>query len=316
MRRQRSRSRIASLIPALLLAAPLAICAREPRIHIVRGYEGMGRYAEAAVGADQKKRAALYDQLVNQPYRKSCSGEGDAFSMSRSTLQTPIADVQALRAAVAEVAGEHVEPRISEALRNATRLLPADEITVCLFVFPPDSPMASLVREKMSGLMGFNEAPRVFWLQVLPVAGWSAQIQYGAAHEFEHSMAYTASSAKVSLLEMLLAEGRADSFATLLYPERVPPWTRALTDDQERAVWEAMQPFLSSEDDGIIDKYVFGRPDDDVPLWAGYTIGYRIAQSYLQRNSGEPPQRWAALDARTLLAKSGYMEGIPPAEED
>jgi Predicted Zn-dependent protease (DUF2268) len=297
----------ATVAAALFIAAPASVLAQSPKVSIIRGDEGMARYAAAAAGADAAKRAQLYAQYVSEPYRERCSGEGERFSMSHGRLNTPIADLEGLTEAAAEIARHPVEERITQALQNATRLLPMKEIVVCLFVFPPDNGMASFVRERMSGFMGFNEAPAVLWLEVLPVKGWFEQLPYGTVHEFEHAASYTANMTEMPLLELMLAEGRADSFAALLYPDHVAPWTHALTPEQERTAWAAMQPYLDSTDEGTVGKFIFGMDKEGgVPLWAGYSIGFQIAQSYLKHHPKEPPTRWSSLDAKTFLARSGY----------
>jgi len=297
-----------TLAATLLPAAPHLAFAGEARINIVAGYEGMAQYAAAAIGKSNTERATLYDQYVNQPYRERCSGDGDGREFSRRMLETPVADIDALAHAAAEISDSRIEDKIRVAIRESSRLMPIDDITVCVFAFPPDHSMADLVREKLYGLMGFAEIRGVFWLQPLPVNGWLDQLAYGTAHEYHHAAAYSANrdpGKDETLLETILAEGRADAFAALLYPERVPAWTDALSLEQERATWTAMTPYLDRRDNDIVNKFLFGS-EGEAPLWSGYTIGFRIAQSYIAQNPGESVEQWSILDAGTFLRNSGY----------
>ena len=85
----------------------------------------------------------------------------------------------------------------------------------------------------------------------------------------------------------------------------VDPWTDALTPEQETAAWEVMQPYLETTGIDTVDSFLFGRRDD-VPTWAGYTIGFHIVQAFLQKTPEASVPSWTALDSREMLTRSGY----------
>lgn len=66
-----------------------------------------------------------------------------------------------------------------------------------------------------------------------------------------------------------------------------------------------MQPYLETTGIDTVDSFLFGRRDD-VPPWAGYTIGFHIVQAFLQRNPEASVPSWTALDSREILTRSGY----------
>ena len=92
----------------------------------------------------------------------------------------------------------------------------------------------------------------------------------------------------------------------MLYPDRtLDPWNDALTPEQETATWAVMQPYLETTGIDTVDSFLFGTRDD-VPRFAGYTIGFHIVQAFLQRNPEAPVASWTRLGSREMLTRSGY----------
>jgi len=110
-------------------------------------------------------------------------------------------------------------------------------------------------------------------------------------------------------VDYLVFEGRADSFARLVYPEMAAPWTEALVPAQEARYWQAMQPYLDTTSVETHRRFMFGGGGYQVPRWTGYTIGFHIVQSYLQGHPDVGVDEWTAMDAHDLLAESGYNPG-------
>ena len=107
------------------------------------------------------------------------------------------------------------------------------------------------------------------------------------------------------MADYLVFEGRADSFAHLVYPQRQAPWTNALTPQQEKAAWKAIQPHLSSTSPSLLLNLMFGG-GKGVPQWAGYTIGFNMVQAFLKKRADPNVDRWTAIEAGELLKQSGY----------
>jgi uncharacterized protein YjaZ len=111
-------------------------------------------------------------------------------------------------------------------------------------------------------------------------------------------------SERLDLTEYMVMEGRADSFARMLNPKIEPPWTKALTPEQEAAQWQAMQGYLTSREPSMAD-LIFG-DGESIPEWTGYTIGSHIVQKYIQTHPDSSVEEWIRLDAHELLKESGY----------
>ena len=79
------------------------------------------------------------------------------------------------------------------------------------------------------------------------------------------------------MLRYLVLEGKADSFAHMLYPDVKLPWTSALTENEKAELWNKIKPLLNSEDPNLLSEVMFG--SEKYPMWGGYTIGYDIVQT-------------------------------------
>jgi uncharacterized protein YjaZ len=150
------------------------------------------------------------------------------------------------------------------------------------------------------------------WLQLAPVEGWMQRIAPGIAHEHHHSVwlhRHSQGDRSFYLLNYLVLEGRACAFAQMAYPGTPQPWTQTMTAEQEQQVWAAMKPQLESTSEQAMGAFVFGGANGLPPL-CGYVIGYHIVRRFLSGHPDVSLEQWTAMDARDLLAASGY-DGMP-----
>jgi len=127
------------------------------------------------------------------------------------------------------------------------------------------------------------------------------------AHELDETKRRDAFQAGASLKEWLITDGLADSVSIEIFPRGPPnPWDHALTAEQERQVWRTMQPHL---------REILAPPRDftywflgagNVPVWAGYTVGYHIVQAYLARHPGATAVELTTVDTDRIVAGSEY----------
>ena len=99
------------------------------------------------------------------------------------------------------------------------------------------------------------------------------------AHELHHSSRIrTGPGYGMTLGEALVTEGLADHFVDEAFPTTPPqPWDKALTEEQEHALWQRAEPELWRAYDHRL--WFFG--DSGIPRWAGYSLGYSIVQRFL-----------------------------------
>jgi uncharacterized protein YjaZ len=119
-----------------------------------------------------------------------------------------------------------------------------------------------------------------------PTFQWKKTLPYVIAHEYHHStwMSRNWKDSNFSLIEYLIFEGRADIFATDLYKEVTSPWTTMINKEQEKKVWNEIEPEIFQRGHEIINKVMFG--NQDIPFGSGYTIGFNIVKSFKQNICG------------------------------
>ena len=296
---------IRKIVFLLLTIASGHVSADDSRISIIRGDFGLSSFVAAAENADKAQYGPLFEEHVYRPFHQDCSGKGETSDWSAALLKEPPEDIDAFADVLSEVEQSDAYVRIERAVTSAIGLMPIDHVTVCVFTYPPDGQSANFIKDVMGGVMGFSEGPGIFWIQLLPIDGWLDEIGPAVAHEYFHAANHPdVRSAEPTLLDFLVNEGSADYFASLLYPDFVPEWTRALTQDQQATVWPIMRRELDTTDIGTIQKYMFG--DDEIPFQAGYTIGFEIVTGYLSQRPNEPVSVWSRLEAKKILEGSGY----------
>ena len=132
------------------------------------------------------------------------------------------------------------------------------------------------------------------------------------AHELHHSKRILLGPGYGFLLgQSVVTEGMAIAFERDVYADDDPPFARALTPAQELTLWRRMQPHLNDVDDNPTHSYWFFGANGGT-MWAGYTIGYHIAKSYLERHPHATASSLALLRTPQILAQSGY-DGVASA---
>lgn len=285
----------------LMLAASWA-AASPPRI--VRVYEGQRAFLQAARAVPDApilELHRLYRKLALTPYADACT-PGNVEGFLQSYVYPGRSYEQVWTKAVDEIGAAEVAGMVREAVAAASEQLSTDPLTICVFALSPSN---RFVIDRMGGVTGSYWGD-IIHLQIYPTESWAARVKYVVAHEYHHAawvQRFSDWTAAFTLLDHLVSEGRADSFAKLLYPNAPAPWTDALTAEQEKSQWRALKPLLASQDYDLHGRVMFG---GGYPVWTGYTIGFNIVQAFLENNPDVPVEAWTTLDAQTILKRSGY----------
>ena len=279
-------------------------------VTVIPLFEGQQAYIDAARAHPPQSLASLWQQYVIEPWWPLW-GEGQ-FNEARvrENVSSPVLDLNGLQRVLSALQAAGVEAQVQAIYEHITRYLPSalPERAVALLALDPAD---TAVSERMGGVVGECVGDNIL-LRVNPVEGWLDWLKYTLAHEYHHaSWGYHHYALKGrqgwQLLDALITEGEADSFARLLYPHLSPNWISALTPEQELEQWEALRPLLSSSDSALYPRFMFG--DAVTPPGTGYTIGYHIVQAYLRRHPAEIVSEWLDHDPQAILAGSGY-DGI------
>ncbi|MGM9950054.1 MAG: DUF2268 domain-containing protein [Lysinibacillus sp.] len=131
------------------------------------------------------------------------------------------------------------------------------------------------------------------------------------AHEYHHICRIFhrgSSPMEHSLKESLVIEGMAEAAVEELYGEEwLSPWAKRYTAEQAKDMWE--RHFVPSlEVKGVPNHrpFLYGDRRMGLPQWGGYSIGYHIVQSYLQKNGPVSQRKLIKLSADEIVAGSDF----------
>ena len=185
---------------------------------------------------------------------------------------------------------------------KANAALPQGLIRLCVDLTPVAD---GFTRDVMRGVNAVTAGHGLIILRIHHDADWRASLPYVLAHELHHSYwaEHHFDGAKpFTLADYLVLEGRADYFAGTLFTHPAP-WTSAVDDRSYPAVWAALAKRLGATEWESLRGAMFGG-QDGLPMWAGYSVGYRLVR---QRMARAPK-----LDLKAMSAAPA-SEFMPPA---
>jgi len=212
-------------------------------------------------------------------------------------------DGKALQEATA--AGVNLPALIARALAHINALLPGPGSPITVGYARP----SALIEQ--AGVAGFTHP---LTAHITTSFGATPQVSTGEAlrfwfprdlaHEVNHAVRIlNGPGFGPALLQQLISEGIATAFDQAAFPGPADPWTHAITQTQECALWEKAEPQLGYT--SFYDAWMLG--GYGIPHWTGFTIGYHIVNQYRSHHSGVS---WAALtsaSAEAILAGSHYQ---------
>ena len=134
------------------------------------------------------------------------------------------------------------------------------------------------------------------------------------AHEYHHAVNFLHDGIPIdsNILDLVVMEGKAESFASIVYPEAKIIWKEEpLSNDEEAKVLEELSVNGESMDYIIYEKLVYGNSRKDIPRFSNYKIGYQITESFIENNPHSSLIEWTKLSAYELIRKSKYSHLIP-----
>jgi len=231
---------------------------------------------------------ALWNEYAIKPYweRLSCWAP---FDMS-DRKPKPVRDIPKLRQQIA-LLNQMDLIKLEETFIHIMSALPMEgDDTITIAVYPLEDGDGS-IKNRQNGVLGTSIFGNIL-IQVDPLAeNFAEWVPYVFAHEYHHSVwgAYwyvNHGGATGQLIESLVIDGQADSFATSLFPWLNPSWLNQIPADKEKQLWNEHYAGNLNSTDYDYGRLMFGDTAEEVPWCAGYSYGYKIVQSYLQHNPG------------------------------
>jgi len=293
-----------------LAAVPLEVYLADSNLHIINVYK-----VEATIVGEAHGQApeAIVDHLTREayvPYAAFWHGYlGDEAAFRRWAATTLLASDHPVRTRVAawlDVGLDRLFTETSDWIVRTTGRRPRGTWYI---VFGP----------AWTDMGGFPDGTMLAdFSQMLPD---SAGLTLKLAHELTHEVSGAASDPDArTVLSRIVSEGLA-SYATYVYgsPRHLTPaqalgyteseWAWALAHESD--LMAAARPILDSRDRAALNR-VASRSErllDPGPTAAGYYLGFRIAQAYVQKHG---PASWPdllGLPVHDVLIRSGYPLG-------
>lgn len=220
-----------------------------------------------------------------------------------------VAKVDVLAAAGAWHRATEALERGKAAFRAYTDRIPLDTVVFGLYLADlPD----------VVGMGGYTGFGGIMTIYGRPDADNLARVEACTVHELHHNVlgaAFPANPMITSVGAYIVGEGLAESFAAELYgADSVGPWVSQFDETQLEQTRTIFREALDTTGFNTVRTYIFGNGTHTtadgrvipIPPFAGYAIGYRVVQAYLQR-TGSSVVEATFIPAQTIIAESGFF---------
>ena len=288
---------------------------------VVPAYRVVAHFVKQVKKLPQTDPLDSLEQKVRQYVRSSLSAlHGSYADIGERWAITQLGDPELDVFGDALQLADKTEPKqaVEQALRKSTQLLPRPDLSARFLLLPGDGE-SRLMTQVMQGVMGISLGSQVTLLFFWPSGDWISWLSYTASHEYVHIVrnhlfprglssgrpVYLKTQEPETLLDAMVAEGIADSFARQVYPDMEPRWLRALDDKAVAHIWPRVLRRLRVSDPNEVRRFLSG-DGDRIPQWTGYSLGYRIVSSYLNSHPTARPASLVGMQAWTIFKESEY----------
>ncbi|MBK1812793.1 hypothetical protein JHL18_19405 [Clostridium sp. YIM B02505] len=276
-------------------------------LEIIAVYENLDGYL-LEMEKDNADYKELWDKYAIMPYWEKLS-QWAPFDMS-DRKPKPIKDVNKLKQQIKLLKEMNLDEIKNEFLGAAKALPNYDDDKIVIAIYPLDDEETN-IKEQQNGVQGVSVFGNML-IQVNPFAKeYSKWIPYVFAHEYHHSVwgnywHVVHGGSTGSLIEALLIDGQADSFAKSINPTLNPKWISQISENQEKELWNNHYSKLLNETNFDYGTYMFGNEELGIPWCTGYFFGYRIIDSFRKIYPDITPKELIETSSEEILLKSGY----------
>lgn len=244
--------------------------------------------------SDQQEIDRLYKEEVIDPVYDHCFRDAEFIHMAEFLIKSPPQDLEGAQEVIDNTDREKLNDAILESLiRSSEHLSTSEETTVC--IFPTKDPYIPVMIAAGAGkiTVPYNDE----YTEDL--------IKISIAHEYHHSIwaeRNPEDSDYVTVLDNLIFEGKAVMFEKVVYPEIEE---RPIDQSYVLSYWERIKDDLHKADFNRSMEILNG--DGLLPFAYGYTEGYKMVQSYLDKNPDLTPEDWLDTDAMTIFEEGDHL---------
>lgn len=261
-----------------------------------------------AIKTNYANRNQVYEQLVQDSIFQKYFTKSEYAQVFKNVLSSPIRDTAGLLKYISAIVDNRIkiEQLITQTLADDRKYLKNDSVTI--YVLPSNEDISQVIQGK-EGVIGLTAGSRQIVLTIDPmVNNWQQMLAYTLTREYEHAY-WTKTNFKAvkqsTLLDWIVSEGMADSYAHLVYPDFVGAWTKAISGEIESKLWTRIKPELDNTNIAFQYNVMYGSKNE-YPYWGGYELGYHIVQSAWQKHPELTPVEWVNMPAKQIFEMSDY----------
>lgn len=274
---------------------------------IISFFDEMLAYVRTISENPELEKKAIYREHVLEPFlEKSSINE-----ISLGDMLRPSWEIEQLEKKTNELLEkqDQINKWIEEGVLKSAELLPGEDINIYIFPVNPEEWHLINTGGGISG-MTFSESDV---LLMIDPSVLEERVNYTMAHEYHHTVNFLLDGIPIdsNLFDFILTEGKADAFASIVYPDTKAFWKEPLSNDEETNVLEELRVHGESRDFIIYDKLVYGNSRKDIPKFSNYKIGYQITESFIENNPNSTIIEWTKLGSDEIIRRSKYSNLLP-----
>lgn len=287
--------------PPIPISSPEIYIEGEQEFEIYTYYQPFLDFLEQA-----EKQADKGEEIYTKTVLNAFKENGFSYiDFTDNIFYTP-SDLGELRKSIEVLIDKQVElnTSIKEALAASVDKLPGGNKKIHIM---PAIPEIINSLEEMGDVSGYAWNKNTIVLLVGP-SFQKGDLLYTVAHEYHHVVYMeTPGSSWYTLLEQSVLEGKADTFATLLYPEVDVPWIEPFTIQENEKVVDIFSANIESTNSDLTVDFLNGNQWKGIPQWSKYRIGYQIMKAFRTEYSHMTVEEWTRMPAKEVLDKSNFL---------
>lgn len=286
--------------PEPVIQSPIVFEHNDQEFKIFTYYQEFIDFLESA-----KKEPNNLEELYKQSVLEALRQNGLGYEILNDWMFTTPSDIEALEESIKKLINKQnlLNESIKEALSKSSDQLPGGDKSIYVL---PAIPEFSSIMEDMNYSTG-SVWNKNSMLILIDSSFLEENLKHTVAHEYHHTVYMeTNNTYWYNLLEQSITEGKADTFAKVIYPDVDIPWIKPLSGQIKKEVWKIFTENLHSTDSELGIDFVEGNDWKGIPRWSKYKIGDKIMESFLERNPEVSIEEWTKMPSEDILAKSEY----------
>lgn len=251
-------------------------------------------FKQTAANLEQEKIKQVYKEEVIDPIYNSCFADGEYIDMVEFLIEDYPAEESELLNVIEETNREKLHNNIVEALINSSdHLATNEETTVCIFPNTDQNIPVMITAGAGKIIVLYNNE-------------YSEElIKVSIAHEYHHSVwteKHIENEQTATILDNIVFEGKAVMFEEIVYPDNS---LSLVNSSYILSFWEMIEPDLNKTDLDRTLEILYG--DGMLPYMYGYSEGYKMVKSYLDKNPNLTPEDWLGVNAQVIFEQGEYL---------